>query len=107
MAWVALGAIVVHIGVKLPVIRRALGEPLDAADVAGGGSVGPSRRNVLIGAAAATTLATVMTAGQTVPWLKRLSVLAPAPGMARRVFPSIERHSLPVSLAPRDRRITG
>ena len=47
MAWVAFGAVVVHIGVKLPVIRRALGEPLD--DVAAGGSVGPSRRTVLVG----------------------------------------------------------
>ena len=80
MAWVALGAVAVHIGVKLPVIRRALGEPIGPADVAGGGAVGTARRNVLIGAAAATALATVATAGQTVPWLKRLSVLAPRSG---------------------------
>lgn len=80
MAWVALGAVAMHVGVKLPVIRRALGEPIDPADVAGGGAVGPTRRNVLIGAAAATALATVVTAGQTVPWLKRLSVLAPRSG---------------------------
>ncbi len=80
MAWVAVGAIVVHVGVKLPVIRRALGEPVDSADVTGGGVVGPSRRNVLVGAAAATAVATIATAGQTVPWLKRVSVLAPRSG---------------------------
>ena len=80
MAWVAAGAVVVHIGVKLPVIRRALGEPLDAGDVAGGGSVGTSRRRVLVGAGLATALATVATVGQTVPWLRRVSVLAPRSG---------------------------
>ena len=80
MAWVALGAIGVHVGVKVPVIRGALGEPVDAADVAGGGVVGPTRRSVLIGAAAATAVATIATAGQTVPWLRRVSVLAPRSG---------------------------
>ncbi|MBX7456352.1 molybdopterin-dependent oxidoreductase [Mycolicibacterium sp. 3033] len=80
MAWVAIGAVAVHVGVKLPVIRRALGEPIDATDVAGGGAVGATRRNVLIGVATATALATVATAGQTVPWLRRLSVLAPRSG---------------------------
>jgi DMSO/TMAO reductase YedYZ molybdopterin-dependent catalytic subunit len=80
MAWVAMGAVVVHIGVKLPVIRRALGEPLAAGDVAGGGAVGPSRRTVLIGAGVATALATVLTVGQTVPWLRWFSALAPRSG---------------------------
>lgn len=79
MAWVAMGAVIVHIGVKLPVIREALGEPLDG-DVATGGSVGPSRRRVLVGAGVATVLATVVTAGQTVPLLRRVSVLAPRSG---------------------------
>ncbi|MCP9274223.1 molybdopterin-dependent oxidoreductase [Mycolicibacterium arenosum] len=78
MAWVAMGAVLVHIGVKLPVIRRALGEPL--GDVASGGAVGPSRRTVLVGAGVATALATLATAGQTVPWLRRVSVLAPRSG---------------------------
>lgn len=80
MAWVAMGAVVVHIGVKLPVIRSALGEPVDAGGVAGGGAVGPSRRTVLIGAGLATALATVVTAGQTVSWLRWVSVLAPRSG---------------------------
>lgn len=79
MAWVAFGALVVHIGVKLPVIRQALGEPLDI-DVPSGGAIGPSRRTVLVGAGLAVGLATLVTAGQTVPWLRRVSVLAPRSG---------------------------
>ena len=51
MSYVAVGAVVVHIGVKLPAVRRALGEPI--ADIAQGGDVvlppGPSRRTVLRG----------------------------------------------------------
>jgi DMSO/TMAO reductase YedYZ molybdopterin-dependent catalytic subunit len=85
MAWVAFGAILVHIGVKLPVIRRALGEPLD--DVAAGGSVGPSRRTVLIGTGVAVALATVATAGQTIPLLRRVSVLAPRSGQGPQGVP--------------------
>lgn len=79
MAWVAMGAVVVHVGVKLPVIRQALGEPL-ASDVSQGGAVVASRRRVLIGAGVATAVATLVTVGQTVPWLRRVSVLAPRSG---------------------------
>jgi DMSO/TMAO reductase YedYZ molybdopterin-dependent catalytic subunit len=79
MAWVAFGALVVHIGVKLPVIRRALGEPLNS-DVPRGGAIGPSRRTVLVGAGLAAALATLVTVGQAVPWLRGLSVLAPRSG---------------------------
>lgn len=78
MAYVAAGAVVVHIGVKLPVIRRALGEPLD--DAVQGGSSGPSRRTVLRGTWLAVGLAMLVTAGQTVPLLRRVSVLAPRSG---------------------------
>ncbi|WP_176561968.1 molybdopterin-dependent oxidoreductase [Mycolicibacterium palauense] len=78
MAYVAAGAVLVHIGVKLPVVRRALGEPLD--DVTTGGTVGPSRRTVLYGTGLAAGLATLVTAGQTIPWLRTVSVLAPRSG---------------------------
>ncbi|BBY27057.1 hypothetical protein GCM10023114_51890 [Mycolicibacterium sediminis] len=80
MAWVAVGAVIVHVAVKLPVIRRALGESIDRSAVEGGGAVGPSRRTVLMGAGVATAVATLATAGQTVPWLKRISALAPRSG---------------------------
>ena len=45
-----------------------------------GGAVGPSRRTVLVGAGLAAGLATLVTVGQTVPWLRRVSVLAPRSG---------------------------
>lgn len=85
MAYVAAGAVIVHVAVKLPIIRRALGEPLD--DVSVGGAVGPSRRTVLVGAWVATGLATVVTAGQTVPFLRRVSVLAPRSGEGPQGIP--------------------
>lgn len=79
MAYVAAGALVVHIGVKLPVIRRALGEPLEEIPT-GTLPAGPSRRTVLTGTWLAAGLATVLTAGQTIPWLRRVSLLAPRSG---------------------------
>ncbi|MHC9290969.1 molybdopterin-dependent oxidoreductase [Mycobacterium sp. LTG2003] len=78
MAYVAAGAVLVHIAVKLPVIRRALGEPLDEQPT--GHLAGPTRRTVLRGTFLAVALATVVTAGQTVPLLRRVSVLAPRSG---------------------------
>jgi DMSO/TMAO reductase YedYZ molybdopterin-dependent catalytic subunit len=85
MAYVAFGAVLVHVAVKLPVIRRALGEPL--GDVATGGAVGPTRRTVLWGTGIAVGLATVVTAGQTVPFLRKLSVLAPRSGQGPQGVP--------------------
>ena len=85
MAYVAAGAVAVHIGVKLPVIRRALGEPLD--DMPRIEPAGPTRRTVLLGAGLSAALATVVTAGQTVPFLRRLSVLAPRSGQGSQGIP--------------------
>jgi hypothetical protein len=79
MAYVAAGAVLVHIGVKLPVIRRALGEPLEEIPT-GELRRGPTRRTVLAGTGIAAALATVLTAGQTVPWLRKVSLLAPRSG---------------------------
>lgn len=77
MAYVAAGAVIVHIGVKLPVIRRALGEPVDAPR---GDVPMLPRRTVLRATWIATAVATVVTIGQTVPALRKLSVLAPRSG---------------------------
>ncbi|WP_156409420.1 molybdopterin-dependent oxidoreductase [Mycobacterium sp. Root265] len=85
MAYVAAGAVLVHIAVKLPVIRRALDEPLDV--LADGGRVGPSRRTVLRGAWLAVAAATVVTVGQSVPLLRRVSVLAPRTGEGPQGLP--------------------
>lgn len=78
MAYVAAGAVLVHIAVKLPIIRRALGEPLESLPSAL--PAGPSRRTVLRGTWLAVAAATVATAGQTVPWLRKVSALAPRSG---------------------------
>lgn len=85
MAYVAVGAVLVHLAVKLPVIRRALGQPL--GDVVTGAPVGPTRRTVLRATWLAVALATVATAGQTVPLLRRVSVLAPRSGQGPQGVP--------------------
>lgn len=76
VAWLAVGALLVHIGVKLPVIRAALTAPLadDRSTLIG-------RRTLLAATAGAVATVTVATVGQTVPFLRRVSVLSPrAPG---------------------------
>lgn len=72
-AWIAIGALVVHVAVKLPVIRRALGSPVDT-DLPE--RRGPGRRTVLGAALAASAVAVLANAGGTVPLLRRVSVLA-------------------------------
>jgi DMSO/TMAO reductase YedYZ molybdopterin-dependent catalytic subunit len=85
VAYVAAGAVLVHVGVKLPVIRRALGEPLDAGVPES--YQGMSRRAVLRGTWLAVGLATVLTAGQTVPLLRKVSLLAPRSGQGPQGVP--------------------
>jgi hypothetical protein len=85
MAYVVAGAVLVHIGVKLPIFRRALGEPLD--DVPTGELTGPSRRTVLRGTWLAVGIATVVTAGQSIPLLRKVSVLAPRSGQGPQGVP--------------------
>jgi DMSO/TMAO reductase YedYZ molybdopterin-dependent catalytic subunit len=107
MAYIAAGALVVHIGVKLPVIRRALGEPLDTGvpDT----YRGLSRRTVLRGTWLAVGVATVLTAGQTVPLLRRVSLLAPRSGHGPQGVP-INRSAVAAgvlqSAQSRDYRLT-
>lgn len=74
VAWIAVGAILVHIAVKLPVIRRALGARVD--DDPRAEDAGPSRRLFLAAAGAGVVAVVLATAGATVPWLRRVSVLA-------------------------------
>ena len=79
IAWVAIGALVLHIAVKLPIIRDVLTSDIDADshDRASATTPGALSRRALVrttfAAAAVTALAT---AGSTVPWLRRVSVLA-------------------------------
>lgn len=80
IAWVAIGALVLHIAVKLPVIRAALGEDVrrepESSERSDEVKPSVSRRTVLTGAYGAALLGVLATAGGTVPWLRRVSVFA-------------------------------
>jgi hypothetical protein len=79
LAWIAVGALLVHVAVKLPVIRTALTTDLDSsAQDRPTTETGPgvlSRRGLLRTTWAATGVAVLATAGATVPWLRHVSVL--------------------------------
>ncbi len=85
VAWVVTGALLVHIAVKLPVIRAALGRPVDAPDdspvdapddTAPDQPAGLSRRGLLATTGTATGLAVLSVAGGSVPLLREVSVFA-------------------------------
>jgi DMSO/TMAO reductase YedYZ molybdopterin-dependent catalytic subunit len=71
VAWVAITALVVHVAVKLPVIRRSLATPLPSPS---GNEL--SRRGLLRTTGAACALAVLATAGATLEPLRRVSVFA-------------------------------
>jgi len=78
VAWVAIGALLVHVAVKLPVIRRALGADIEDAsqDRASATEHGPlTRRGLVRSALLASGVAVLATAGSTVPVLRKVSVL--------------------------------
>ena len=73
LAWVAIGSLVIHIAVKLPVIRAALTEPMERS--APGGDRAPlPRRGLLRTTWVAAGLAVLATAGATLPLLRRVSI---------------------------------
>jgi hypothetical protein len=83
LAWVAIGALLVHVAVKLPVIRDVLGTDIDATTHDRPGAVRPgavSRRTLVRTTFVASGVAVLATAGGTVPWLRRVSVLATRSG---------------------------
>ena len=79
VGWLAAGALLVHIAVKLPVIRDALGRDLDADHPAAATTMAEgdplSRRSLLQATWLAAGVAVLATAGSTVPALRRVSVL--------------------------------
>jgi DMSO/TMAO reductase YedYZ molybdopterin-dependent catalytic subunit len=79
MAWLAIGGLLAHIGVKLPVVRTALrAGPRPPRPPVSGPEPSPVRRRTLLGAtAAAAGVVTLATAGQTVAPLAPVSLLAP------------------------------
>ncbi|WP_063039644.1 molybdopterin-dependent oxidoreductase [Nocardia pseudovaccinii] len=84
MAYVAVGALAVHLSVKLPVIRDALRHRLPKSPTEPPADTGTrphiSRRAVLTGAGVAAVAAGLAVAGQTIPFLRWAAVLAPRSG---------------------------
>jgi DMSO/TMAO reductase YedYZ molybdopterin-dependent catalytic subunit len=72
-AWIAIGGLVIHIGAKIVVARRALAAPAPAA--VDGARL--SRRGLLLAAAGGSGTLVLLTAGSTVSPISRLAVLAP------------------------------
>jgi Oxidoreductase molybdopterin binding domain len=85
-AWLAVGALLVHIGVKLPIIRAALTHAPPERTRPGG----LTRRGLLATVGGAAGVITLGTVGQTVAPLSRISVLA-----SRR--PNVGPQHLPVN----------
>jgi DMSO/TMAO reductase YedYZ molybdopterin-dependent catalytic subunit len=73
VAWIAIGSLVVHIAVKLPIITRAWAEPLPEPEAPYDGM---QRRTVLRAAVLASGVAALATAGGTVPLLRKVSAFA-------------------------------
>ncbi len=83
IAWVAIGALVLHIAVKLPVIRDVLTSDIDATthDRPTATKAGALSRRALVRTTfAAAAVATLATAGSTVTWLRHASVFATRTG---------------------------
>src|SRR5439155_6760043 len=74
LAWVVAGSVLLHLAVKLPVVRRGLAEPVWTEAPPGPGS---SRRGVLIAAGAGVGAVALTTVGQVLPSLEPIAVLAP------------------------------
>ena len=85
VAWLAIGSILVHVAVKLPVIRRALSRT--TVEEAEPPAAGLSRRGFLLTTGLATAVAVVATAGATVPFLRGVSGLAWKTGKGTQNLP--------------------
>ncbi|MCL8027323.1 molybdopterin-dependent oxidoreductase [Nocardioides bruguierae] len=109
VAWVAVGAVVLHVAVKLPVIRTALGADLEdtsqdrvpASPARSEDQEGLSRRGLLTATWTAAGLAVLATAGATVPWLRRVSVLGVRSGDGPQGVP-INRTASAAEVDPAD-----
>jgi hypothetical protein len=79
VGWIAIGALLVHVAVKLPLIRSALTSPLDDGPDAARVDAEPgdlSRRGLLRATWLAAGAAALTTAGASVPALRKVSVFA-------------------------------
>jgi DMSO/TMAO reductase YedYZ molybdopterin-dependent catalytic subunit len=98
VAWITMGALLVHLGAKWSATRLALfsGEPEPGPPSAGG----LTRRGFLATVFSATGLLTLLTVGQTVRPLRALSLLAPRdPAFGPQGFP-VNRSALVAGVVP-------
>lgn len=73
VGWIAIGALVLHIAVKMVKIRDALDRPISDGEEP---SSGLSRRGLFRTALGASAVAVLSMAGSTVPWLREVSVFS-------------------------------
>jgi hypothetical protein len=113
VGWIAVGALALHVAVKLPLIRQALGAPVEdgtqdrpsTRDV----SSGLSRRGLLRTTWLAAGLAVLASAGSTVPALRRVSVFGVRSGAGPEDVPinkSAKSAGVTVSAFRPDYRLT-
>ncbi len=79
VAWIAIGSLVVHVGVKLPIIRRALTSDIESTVDDRPTATEPgvlSRRGLVRTAWVAAGVAALSVAGGAVPLLRKVSVFA-------------------------------
>ncbi|HEX6311568.1 MAG TPA: molybdopterin-dependent oxidoreductase [Acidimicrobiia bacterium] len=87
VAWITIGALIVHIGAKWAVTRRALSRP-DEPPTPESKEEALDRRRFLLGVFGASGVVTLFTVGQTVRPLERLALLAPRrPSVGPQGFP--------------------
>lgn len=84
VAWLAIGSILVHIAVKLPIVRRALSRLASDEELP---AAGLSRRAFLRTTWLTSGLAVVATAGATVPLLRNVSGLSWKTGKGAQGLP--------------------
>ncbi len=72
VAWALVGAVLLHVALKAPLIAQALRSPLK-----GEPATGLTRRGLLVATGASAATLTVVTVGQTLPALTPLTLLAP------------------------------
>jgi hypothetical protein len=102
IAWITIGALAVHIAVKLPIIRGALTSDVEATTYDRPTADGPgpiSRRGLLRTTWLAGGVAVLVTAGSTVPVLRRVSVFGVRSGDGPAGIP-INKSAAAANVAP-------
>ena len=84
VAWVAFGALVLHVAVRLAVIRSAYSRPISDGEQPGRAL---TRRGLVRTAVGASAVAVVSVAGGTVPWLRTVSIFETHDGSGPQDLP--------------------